>query len=100
MGIHTRRTNLRSLPILLLSLIALGALSGCVTGRFYWGPSVSGCSGSGSAAKFGSGACRNGAENYVAWKKSQQALPQADSGSGEEELTGQSMQSQQEPAPR
>lgn len=66
--------GLRALAIRLAPLIALGMLSGCASGRFYWGPSLSNCSGPGSAAQFGSGACRNSAETYVAWKKSQQYL--------------------------
>jgi hypothetical protein len=72
------KSMLRSLAFGLLALIALGTLSACVSGSFYWGPSTASCHGSASAARFGSGACRNGAENYVAWKKSRHALSQAD----------------------
>jgi hypothetical protein len=71
-----REVNLRTVAIRLLPLIALGILSGCVSGRFYWGPSLSKCSG--AATQFGSGACRNGAENYVAWKKSKEPVAEAE----------------------
>jgi hypothetical protein len=83
MGALKKEIGLRSLATLLLPLVALGILSGCVSGRFYWGPSLSKCSGQGSAAQFGSGACRNGAENYVAWKKSKRPVSEADQGPNE-----------------
>jgi hypothetical protein len=78
-----RENGSRSWVIRLLPLVALGVLSGCVSGRFYWGPSLSKCSGQGSAAQFGSGACRNGAENYVAWKKSKHRVTESDQGPDE-----------------
>jgi hypothetical protein len=70
MSSRETRSGFRSLSTAFLPLVVLGILSGCASGNFYWGPPLSKCSASGSAAKFGSGACRSGAENYVAWKKS------------------------------
>lgn len=61
----------------LLALFALGLLTGCASSNLYWGPGLSSCSGFGSAAKFGSGACRNGAEYDIERKKAKQSLGEA-----------------------
>jgi hypothetical protein len=52
-------------------LVLLSVLSGCVYKNVYMGPvfPTSACSGSGSAAKFGSGECKSGAEYDTARKK-------------------------------
>ena len=57
-----------------LLLIALGVLSGCASSNLYMGPALQTCSGSGSAAKFATGACRTGAEYDVARKKAMRSL--------------------------
>lgn len=62
------------MAIRILSLMALGFLSGCAASNLYWGPALSTCSGSGSAAQFASGACRTGAEYDVARKKAKHAF--------------------------
>jgi hypothetical protein len=61
----------------ILSLIALGALSGCAYKNLYWGPALSTCSGSGSTARFATGACRSGAEYDIARKKTMHDLDKA-----------------------
>lgn len=64
----------------LLPLIALCGLAGCASKVFYWGPALSTCSGSASAADFAKGACRNGAEYDVARKKTRESLSDAAQG--------------------
>jgi len=61
----------------ILFFIALSALSGCASSNLYWGPALSTCSGSGSAARFASGACRSGAEYDTARKKTKRSLDEA-----------------------
>lgn len=61
----------------ILSLIALGLLSGCASSNLYWGPALATCSGPGSAAKFASKACRSGAEYDTARKKTKRSLAEA-----------------------
>jgi hypothetical protein len=61
----------------ILSLIALGVLSGCASKSLYWGPALSTCGGSDSVARFATGACRNGAEYDVARKKTKHDLERA-----------------------
>jgi hypothetical protein len=61
----------------ILSLIALGVLSGCASSNLYFGPALPTCSGLGSAAKFASGACRTGAEYDIARKKAKRSLAEA-----------------------
>jgi hypothetical protein len=64
----------RSVTKLLLPLIALSTLAGCASSNLYWGPALSTCSGSGSAANFAKGACRNGAEYDAERKKAKRSL--------------------------
>lgn len=71
---------------LLLSLIALGAVSGCASRSLYWGPALSTCSGPGSAPNFTKGACRSGAEYDIARKKATNSSPDAVSGDDKHEV--------------
>src|SRR5688572_31637004 len=65
----------RSMKTHILSLVLLSALSGCAYKNVYMGPVLpaSTCSGADSAAKFGSGVCRSGAEYDTARKKVRQS---------------------------
>jgi hypothetical protein len=53
----------------ILSAVTICLLSGCASPNVYKGLAGSTCSGPGSAAGFGSGACRSGAEYDTARKK-------------------------------
>ena len=64
----------------LTCLMALGSLAGCASKVFYWGPALSTCNGSASAANFAKGACRNGAEYDVARRKTRESLSEAAGG--------------------
>jgi hypothetical protein len=74
MAIRAIRDGARSLKVRILSLIALGVLSGCASNTLYWGPALSTCKGSGSAERFATKACRNGAEYDIARKKAKHDL--------------------------
>lgn len=76
MPICTEGKGRPSMRTLLLSLLALSALTGCASG-LYLGPGLSTCGGSGSAAEFASGACRSGAEYDVARKKAMRSLAES-----------------------
>jgi hypothetical protein len=66
------------MAIRILSLVALSLLSGCASSSLYWGPALSTCSGTGSAAQFASGSCRIGAEYDVARKKTKHSLTETE----------------------
>jgi hypothetical protein len=66
------------MTIRILSLIALCVLSGCASSNLYLGPALPTCSGSDSAARFASGACRSGAEYDTARKKAKRSLAEGD----------------------
>lgn len=83
MAIGESRKGSRSAKGVILTLIALGALSGCASNTFYWGPAVTTCSGTSSAPSFAKGTCRNGAEYEVERKKAKSSLSDAALGYGD-----------------
>lgn len=55
----------------ILSLFALGVLSGCSASNLYWGPALQQC---GDTDKFAKGECRSGPEYDAERKKAKRSL--------------------------